>query len=178
MTRTIEAYYSMNIDDHGNKFEDSQTKMELVGTIEKIDETCSRCKPLSMVSCVTNCKVWRLKNELRELHKRTQEKDFTTSLLNTIKSRRRQQILDLVCKGHHLISRLQDELNEFYDKIKTDSIDGENRSIIVYMPESQFYINDDIIMDELGDISNIIDYIATKIITGYPTKYHDKEMKG
>jgi len=69
----------MNIDDHGNKLEDSQTKMELVGTIEKIDETCSRCKPLSMVSCVTNCKVWRLKNELGELHKRTQEKDFTTS---------------------------------------------------------------------------------------------------
>lgn len=107
-----EAYYSMNIDDYGNKFEDSQTKMELVGTIEKIDETCSRCKPLSMVSCVTNCKVWRLKNELRELHKRTQEKDFTTSLLNTIKSRRRQQILDLVCKGHHSISRLQDELKK------------------------------------------------------------------
>jgi len=112
MTRTIWAYYSMDIDDHGNKFEDSQTKMELVGTIEKIDETCSRCKPLSMVSCVTNCKVWRLKNELRELHKRTREKDFTTSLLNTIKSRRRQQILDLVCKGHHSISRLQDELKK------------------------------------------------------------------
>jgi hypothetical protein len=64
----------MNIDDHGNKFEDSQTKIEWVGTIEKIDETCSRCKPLSMVSCVTNCKVWRLKNELEELQKNTRKR--------------------------------------------------------------------------------------------------------
>jgi len=100
----------MNIDAHENESEDPQTRMESPETNRKIDETCSKCKPLSMISCVTNCKVWRLKNELGELHKRTQEKDFTTSLLNTIKNRRRQQVLDLVCKGHHTINRLQDEL--------------------------------------------------------------------
>ena len=70
-----------------------------------------------------------------------------------------------------LFQRFEDELRELYDKI-TFKEAGETPydSDIKYIPESQFYCNDRV-MGELGDLSNFIDYIATKIITGYPTKY-------
>ncbi len=31
------------------------------------------------------------------------------------------------------------------------------------------------IISELGDLSNLIDYLSTKIIVNYPTKYHPEE---
>lgn len=101
----------MSIDDNESGLY-SKTKIEFAETINRIDKACSSCNPLSMISCVTSCKIWKLKNELRELHKRTREKDFTTSLLNTIKNKRRLQVLDLVCTGLHSISSLQDGLQK------------------------------------------------------------------
>jgi len=69
-----------------------------------------------------------------------------------------------------LIDRFYDELGELQKVIEsTDTLLDKTRHDIIYI-ESQFYCNDRI-MDKLGDLSNIIDYIASKIITGYPTKY-------
>lgn len=78
---------------------------------------------------------------------------------------------------HHLLKRFEDELRELYQKITTSENQSENPYDIIvdYIPESQFYCNDSI-MDELADLSNIIDYIATKMIVNYPTKYEPEKQ--
>lgn len=68
-----------------------------------------------------------------------------------------------------LTKRFLDELKELFEVIELDEHTDEIESIL---PEPQWVYNDKII-DELGDISNIIDYIATKIVTNYLTKYGD-----
>jgi predicted transcriptional regulator/DNA-binding HxlR family transcriptional regulator len=84
----------------------------LVDTLKKMEETCSACKPLSMTFCVTDCKIWKTKNESRELHKRMQDPNFVTDLLNTIKNRRRLQILQIISRGQSSTDRLQQELKK------------------------------------------------------------------
>ena len=77
-----------------------------------------------------------------------------------------------------LLKRFEDELHELYGEC-TEFVEGETpydggREAI---PESRWVYNN-AIMDELGDLSNIIDYIATKMTINYPTKYHSEETKG
>ena len=67
-----------------------------------------------------------------------------------------------------LFSRFYDELGELQAKIETKNKNNDGQ--ITLITDLQFYKNDSV-MEELGDLSNFIDYIATKIITGYPTKY-------
>lgn len=37
---------------------------------------------------------------------------------------------------------------------------------------------DDLVMDELADMSNFIDYLASKIVVNYPNRYRPDEVEG
>jgi predicted transcriptional regulator len=87
-------------------------KASLTETIKRIEENCKNCKPLSMLECVGSCNTWKLKNEFRELYKRMQNPDFMTHLLNTLKNKRRLQILKMISEGHYTTPRIQQELKE------------------------------------------------------------------
>lgn len=61
-----------------------------------------------------------------------------------------------------LIQRLDDEYKEF-QQIFTDYQYNDNRI-------------DEALLSELADISNICDYLATKLTTGYPDKYQAEQQ--
>jgi len=82
----------------------------LADAVTRMEETCKNCNPLSMLTCIADCNVWKLKNEFRGLHKKLQDPDFTTHLLNALKNKRRLQVLEIVSRGRISISRLQQEL--------------------------------------------------------------------
>ena len=56
-----------------------------------------------------------------------------------------------------LLKRMKDEIKELDDKLES-------------LTEYQIIFNDSI-LEELADISNIIDYLSTKITVNYPTIY-------
>jgi len=89
---------------------DRQTSLaDLIGAMEK---TCNNCKPLSPVTCVSRCKNWKLKNEFRKLHEKTGSSDFMPKLLNTLKNRRRLQILEMLSVEPHSLTQLQQKLRK------------------------------------------------------------------
>lgn len=59
---------------------------------------------------MTDCKIWKQKNEFRILHEKMKNSNFLTNLLNTLKNKRRLKILDIISNCRHSISKLQDEL--------------------------------------------------------------------
>jgi predicted transcriptional regulator len=65
---------------------------------------------LTPITCISGCKTWKLKNQLRKLHEKTSDSDFMTNLLNTLKNRRRLQLLEMMSKKHHSSAQLQQEL--------------------------------------------------------------------
>ena len=84
----------------------------LTDTVRRMEETCKNCNPLSMLTCIAGCSIWKLKNEFRGLHKKLQDPDFATHLLNALKNKRRLQVLEIISKGRISTSRLQQELGK------------------------------------------------------------------
>jgi predicted transcriptional regulator len=86
--------------------------ISLADLLEPIEEKCKSCKPLTPITCISGCKTWKLKNELRELHKKTKNPAFMTNLLNTLKNKRRLQLLDIISEEPQSITLLQHELRK------------------------------------------------------------------
>lgn len=68
-----------------------------------------------------------------------------------------------------LLKRLNDE----YEELKEIILDDET----YYSFPNQETL-DDSVMDELADMSNFIDFLATKIIVDYPDRYDPEEVEG
>lgn len=68
-----------------------------------------------------------------------------------------------------LLKRLNDE----YEELKEIILDDE-----VYYAFPNQETLDDSVMDELADMSNMIDYLATKIVVDYPDRYDPDEVEG
>ena len=81
---------------------------EVVNTLE---EKCNKCKPLTALTCVAECKTWKLKNQLRNMYEKISKPDFTENLLNTLKNQRRLQILDIVSRQSYSISKIQEKMS-------------------------------------------------------------------
>jgi len=86
--------------------------LSLADLLEPIEKTCKNCEPLAPITCMSGCKTWKLKNELRKLHEKTKDPAFMTNLLNTLKNKRRLQLLDVISKEPHTITLLQHELRK------------------------------------------------------------------
>jgi predicted transcriptional regulator len=84
----------------------------LVEIVKRMKETCNECTPISIMTCISGCSIWRMKNEFRDLHKKMEDADYVTRLLNALKNRKRLQVLETVSKNHTTISRLQQELKK------------------------------------------------------------------
>jgi len=84
----------------------------LAEVLAKAKETCENCQPSTPITCVTRCNIWKLKNELRKLHEKMENANFITNLLNTLKNRRRLQILEILSNGRYSTVRLQQKLRK------------------------------------------------------------------
>src|SRR4030043_1056814 len=102
----------VNAETYLNTKNKAAEQASLAETAKKLEQRCQNCKPLSMLECVADCKVWKLKNEFRQLHGKRQNPNFTNCLLNTMKNKRRMQILKMLVKGEYTISELQQELKK------------------------------------------------------------------
>jgi predicted transcriptional regulator len=89
---------------------DKQTN--LADVLRTIEKTCNDCQQLAPITCISRCNTWRLKNQLRKLQEKTRTPDFMIELLNTLKNRRRLQLLEIVSKKHCSITQLQKELRK------------------------------------------------------------------
>jgi len=90
----------------------AEKQTSLADLVKVIEKTCQNCEPLTPITCISGCKTWKLKNQLRKLHEKTKNPDFMTNLLNTLKNKRRVQLLEVISKQNHSIAQLQQELRE------------------------------------------------------------------
>src|SRR5208283_1631728 len=87
-----------------------------------LDEECWKCNPLTPLECISRCKTWKLKNELRRIHKTMENPDFMKDLMNTLKSDTRLHILMTIAKGHYSVRKLQQELRKADHSYSQDTI--------------------------------------------------------
>ena len=89
-----------------------EKKQDLSKMLKALDAECRNCSPLNPLECVTRCKTWKLKNELRRLRETMDNPDFIKDLFNVLKNETRLHILNAIVKGRYSVSQLQQELKK------------------------------------------------------------------
>jgi predicted transcriptional regulator len=77
-----------------------------------LDQECKCCAPVSPLECISNCNVWKLRNELRRLCETMENPNFMKDLLNVLKNDTRLAILQAIVKGRFSVGKLQQELKK------------------------------------------------------------------
>jgi DNA-binding HxlR family transcriptional regulator len=81
-------------------------------TLKSLDLQCRRCSPITPLECLTRCKVYRLKNELRVLRKSLDNPNAIKELFNVLKNKTSLHILKVLVNCSYPLSHLQLELRK------------------------------------------------------------------
>ncbi len=122
--------------------------------LKSLDSECKSCAPITPIECITNCRVYKLKNELRCLRKTLDAPDYIKDLFNALKNETRLTILQTFVKGRYSPSQLQLELKN----------SGQNHSLKVISEE---YLRP---LETLGLVNKSVDQYQLTLFGGRLTK--------
>ncbi len=98
---------------------------DLAEMLHTLDAECRNCAPLSPLKCITRCRVWKLKNELRKLRETMDKPNFIKDLFNVLKNETRLHILNAIVKSRYSVNQLQQELKKAGHTHSQDTINEE-----------------------------------------------------
>ncbi|MGD8544825.1 MAG: hypothetical protein PVH12_01510 [Candidatus Bathyarchaeota archaeon] len=90
----------------------AQEETSIAEMIEEINETCGYCHPSTPLKCVSQCRLWKKKNELKELNQKMQNPNYLKNLMNTLKNKRRQRLLHIISERQHSATQLQQKMKK------------------------------------------------------------------
>lgn len=102
----------MEIRTYANSVQAADKQSSMPELLNKLEKTCQTCNPLTPITCISGCKTWKLKNQFRKLNEKTNKPNFSAKLLNTLKNKRRLQILELISREHSSIMNIQQRLKK------------------------------------------------------------------
>lgn len=91
------------------KTQNSQASFE---TLKTLEDMCKHCTPITPVQCISLCRFYKLKNELRNLRVLMSNPNYTINLLNTVKNRTRLQIFKEITNGRCTLEKIQQDLKK------------------------------------------------------------------
>jgi predicted transcriptional regulator len=83
---------------------------ELVEILKQADSICRYCGPISPMTCVERCEIWRAKNECLEMNRVLCADDHVHDLLNAAKNVRRQKVIEALSERPCSIKGVQEYL--------------------------------------------------------------------
>jgi predicted transcriptional regulator/predicted DNA-binding ArsR family transcriptional regulator len=100
-------------------------KNDLAQMLKQLNKECQNCAPLTPIKCITRCKTWKLKNELRKLSAKMNDPKYVKKLFNVLKNETRVHILQTSVKRRYSLSQLQQELRRAGYSHSRDTINQE-----------------------------------------------------
>ncbi len=95
---------------------------DLSETSKSLTAECRNCTPITPIYCITRCKVYRLKNELRTVHIAMNHPNYQNELFNVLKNETRLYLLQTIANGRHKANKLQQELTKTGHRISQHNI--------------------------------------------------------
>jgi predicted transcriptional regulator len=84
----------------------------ITNILRSLDQECKNCAPTSPLECISNCNVWKIRNEFRKLCETMENPNYMKDLLNVLKNQTRLAILQTIEKNRHSVTKLQAELKK------------------------------------------------------------------
>jgi hypothetical protein len=81
-------------------------------TLKTLEDMCKHCTPITPVQCISLCRFYKLKNELRNLRVLMSNPNYTTELFNVIKNKTRLQIFQEITNGRCTLEKIQQDLKK------------------------------------------------------------------
>lgn len=94
------------------KVQENENNYDPSGKIKMLNAECRNCAPTSPLECITRCRVYQLKNELRQLWGAMDNPDYIKELFNVLKNETRLSILQAIVNNTSSVSQLQKELTK------------------------------------------------------------------
>jgi DNA-binding HxlR family transcriptional regulator len=88
----------------------NESNPALYGVVKSLDAQCRNCAPITPMQCISGCKVYKLKNELRRLSGTMDNPNYIKDLFNVLKNETRLLILQAIANGRYSLIQLQQEL--------------------------------------------------------------------
>ena len=92
------------------KVQENENNYDPSGKIKMPNTECRNCAPTSPLECITRCRVYQLKNELRHLWEAMDNPNYIKELFNALKNETRLSILQAIVNNTCSVSQLQKEL--------------------------------------------------------------------
>jgi len=102
-----------------------ERKRDLVQILKELNKGCQNCAPLSPLTCITRCKTWKLKNELRKLSTKMNDPKYMKNLFNVLKNETRLHILQKSARKRYSLNEIQQELRRGGYSHSRDTINHE-----------------------------------------------------
>lgn len=101
--------------------QETKETLSLVEILRKTKENCKNCHPITPLTCITECNIWKAKREFRKLYKIIRKPNYLQDLLNTLKNKRRLQILEIISNKKSSLLQIQHKLKKlgYYHSQKT-----------------------------------------------------------
>jgi len=87
-----------------------------------LDAKCGNCSPITPLECITKCRVYKLKNELRYLWEAIDNPDYMIELFDVLKNRTRLHILQAIANARFSVGQLQQQLKNSGHSHSQDNI--------------------------------------------------------
>jgi hypothetical protein len=92
------------------KVHENDNNYDPSGRLKLLNAECRNCAPTSPLECITRCRVYQLKNELRHLWGAMDNPNYMKELFNVLKNETRLCILIVIVKNRCSVNQLQKEL--------------------------------------------------------------------
>jgi DNA-binding HxlR family transcriptional regulator len=99
--------------------------LDLSETSKSLEEQCRNCTPITPIYCITRCKVYRLKNELRTVNAVMNNPNYLNELFNVLKNEVRFYILLTIANGRFKVNKIQQELRKTGQRVSQHNIREE-----------------------------------------------------
>jgi len=83
---------------------------DLSGKLKSLNAECRNCAPVTPFECLSGCRVYLLKSELRHLWEVMANPNYIKELFNVLKNKPRLHVMQTIVKGTYSSSQLQQEI--------------------------------------------------------------------
>jgi DNA-binding HxlR family transcriptional regulator len=98
---------------------------DLSGKLKSLNAECRNCAPITPFECLSGCRVYLLKSELRHLWETMSNPDYMKDLFNVLKNKPRLHVMQAIVKGAYSSSQLQQEIERAGHDYRQDLLSEE-----------------------------------------------------
>ncbi|MGD6935264.1 MAG: hypothetical protein ACQCN5_13770 [Candidatus Bathyarchaeia archaeon] len=90
----------------------TQSSQGTFENLKSLEDMCKHCTPITPVQCISLCRFYKLKNELRNLRNIMSNPNYTVDFFNVLKNQTRLHVFQAIVNGRCTLEKIQQELKK------------------------------------------------------------------